>query len=482
MKTMLNDELNLAQHGRSIAKQKMSEWFANDPTRQQRFTLEACGLSLDYSHNLITEETLNLLSGLCDQFQVRNQLEAMFHGNPVNTTEHRAALHTALRDPLPNPIMIGNSNIKQAILQCRHQAQSLAKKLGNESITDIVHIGLGGSYWGPLCVYQALSHLPAAYQVHFVATLDPAELSQILAKLNPRTTRFILASKSFTTQEMLDNASLAQAWLNQAGIDSTSEYFIAITENHAAALTWGVCSEHILPVWEWVGGRFSVWSMMSFPIILAYGFEVFDQMLAGAHAMDQHVMSQDWRTNMPALLAVIDYWYRTYFELNNLAIIPYEFALRSIIPHLQQLHMESLGKPGYGQTGGIVWGALGSHAQHTFNQLLQQGTEIVPIDFILSREACAKTPALADHCLAQRQSLMTGHASNNIHAVLLGNRPSNLITLDSLSPQHMGSLLALYEHKVVILAQLYGVNAFDQFGVEYSKKLARHGGYTRSQL
>jgi glucose-6-phosphate isomerase len=272
---------------------------------------------------------------------------------------------------------------------------------------------------------------------------------------------------------MLINAEHALAWLKQAGIDSPKKQCIAITENQSAALAWGISPERILPVWAWVGGRFSVWSLMSFPIIMAYGFEVFDALLTGAHLMDQHVMSAPWQNNMPALLALIDYWYRTYFGLNNLAIIPYEFSLRSIIPHLQQLHMESLGKPGQGSTGGLVWGALGSHAQHTFNQLLQQGTEIVPIDFILSQQACLETPALEHHCLAQRESLMTGHASINPHAVLPGNRPSNLIRLESLCPENIGSLLALYEHKITILAQLYGVNAFDQFGVEYSKELAR---------
>lgn len=435
--------------------------------------LEACGLTLDYSHNLMSEATLNQLVALCDELLIHQQLQDMFAGKTVNQTEKRPALHTALRDSNPRPLILDNLNVKDLIREARFQAQSLVQDLEQSEVTDLVHLGLGGSYWGPLFVYQALSHLPAKVRVHFVATLDPLELRETLKDLNPQTTQFILASKSFTTQEMLLNAQRAQTWLSEAGITDTASHFIAVTENQAAALEWGVKPEHILPVWVWVGGRFSVWSLMSLPIILAYGFDVFDRLLSGGYLMDQHVLNAPWTQNMPAILALIDYWYRTEYQFSSLAIIPYEYALRSLIPHLQQLHMESLGKPSKKLTGNIVWGALGSHAQHTFNQLLQQGTELVPIDFILSKTGIKQTPELAAHCYAQRESLLKGHQSPNPHAVLEGNRPSNLILLESLSPENLGSLLALYEHKIAILAQLYGVNAFDQFGVEYSKMLAR---------
>lgn len=464
---------HLQAHGKKIASERMIDWFAQDLTRQQRLSVQACGLTLDYSHNLVTDETLALLAKRCETAQTRHQIEAMMAGEAVNATEQRAALHTALRDPLPTPLMVNGHNIKQDIKAARLECQSLVQEISQRGITDIVHVGLGGSYWGPLCVYQALAHLPSHYRIHFVATLDPAELTSTLSHLNPEKTLFILASKSFTTHEMLANAEIAKSWLKQAHVNLYEKHFIAITENKPAALSWGIPDAQIMPVWEWIGGRFSVWSLMGLPIILAYGFDVFDRFLSGAHLMDQHVTSAPWHQNMPALLAMIEYWYRNFFHLNNLAVIPYEYALRSLIPHLQQLHMESLGKPGNGPTGCIVWGALGSHAQHTFNQLLHQGTEIVPIDFILSRTACIKTPALEHHCFAQRQALMTGHDADNTHAKLEGNRPSNLILLDDLSPENIGSLLALYEHKIAVLALLYGVNAFDQFGVEYSKKLAR---------
>lgn len=470
---LLSEEQSLTQHARVVAKQRMSDWFRQDPTRQKRFTLQACGLTLDYSHNLVTQETLAALSQLCDEKYISDQLQAMVSGETVNHTEHRPALHTALRDPRPNPIMLNGSNIKQAIKTARFACQSLIAKLSEQSITDIVHIGMGGSYWGPLTVYQSLSHLPSKYRVHFVSTIDPAEIESILSTLKPKSTRFILASKSFGTHEMLVNANHAKQWLQSHGIKHPHKHFIAVTENQDAAQSWGVAPDYILPVWEWVGGRFSVWSMISLPVILAYGLDAFDQLLYGAHEMDEHLLAAPWQHNMPVLLAMIDYWYRQYFDLTTLAIIPYEYNLRSLVPHLQQLHMESLGKPSQSHTGGIVWGALGSHAQHTFNQLLQQGTEVVPIDFILSHDGCEKTPDLKQQCFAQRTSLMTGHDALASHAVLHGNRPSNLIMLDSLSPFCLGSLLALYEHKVSVLALLYGVNAFDQFGVEYSKILAK---------
>jgi glucose-6-phosphate isomerase len=462
METALKVEHSLQAHAKLIASQRMQDWFTQHPSREREFSLSTCGITLDYSHNLLTQDTLALLARHCDQVGLRQHLQDLMSGKPVNTTENRSALHTALRDPNP----------RQDIRQAREHCETLVNSLSDRAFTDVVHLGVGGSYWGPLCVHQALSHLPARTRVHFVATIDPAELASVLAPLNPDTTLFILASKSFGTQEMLANAERAKSWLARAGIHSVADHFVAVTENQAAALAWGLPAVHILPVWSWVGGRFSVWSMMGLPIILAYGFEAFDALLAGAYAMDLHTLNEPWLKNMPTLLALIDYWYRQIFHLNTLAIIPYEYGLRGLIPHLQQLHMESLGKPGNGPTGGIVWGALGSNAQHTFNQLLHQGTEIVPIDFILSRQGCKQTPALERHCRAQRQALMTGHQAENPHAILQGNRPSNLLLLDALSPENLGSLLALYEHKVTILAALYGINAFDQFGVEYSKQLA----------
>jgi glucose-6-phosphate isomerase len=470
----------IRKHAMLIATEHMRDWFSQDTLRPEAYQLKACGITLDYSHNLITTESLVLLAARCDELKLREKIQAMMKGEPVNHTENRAALHTALRDPRPDPIFIEGQDVKKNIRAARLQAEKLSKAISQRPITDIVHIGVGGSYWGPLCMHQALAHLPSRYRIHFVATIDPAELETMLAPLKAESTLFILASKSFTTHEMCDNAQLAKAWLSQEKIQSPENHFIAVTENAEAARAWGVPAEQILPIWEWVGGRFSAWSMIGLPIMLAYGFEVFDEVLAGAHAMDQHVISQPWLENMPVLLALIEYWYRIFFNFNTLAIIPYHYPLRSLIPHLQQLHMESLGKPSDCPTGTIVWGALGSNALHTFNQLLQQGTEIVPIDFILSQDACNKTPALANHCLGQRASLMRGDPSDNPYATLEGNRPSNLLILDGLSPKVIGSLLALYEHKVAVLAHLYGINAFDQFGVEYSKKLARDkiGGRT----
>lgn len=439
-------------------------------------TIHCCGISIDYSHNLITAQRLGQLADHCEALSLREKIHAMMQGERVNHTEHRAALHTALRDPSPEPFYHQELDIKSEIRAARDQAERLCESLIDRDITDLVHIGVGGSYWGPLCMHQALAHLPQKFRVHFVATIDPAEMNCVLESLEQESTVFILASKSFTTQEMRDNAALAKNWIHQKNLASSENHFIAVTENKEAALCWGVPSSQILPIWEWVGGRFSVWSMIGLPLMFAYGFDQFDKILQGAHAMDQHFSNKPWLENMPVVLAMLEYGYRRFFNFNSLAIIPYHYPLRSLIPHLQQLHMESLGKPGEGPTGGIVWGALGSNALHTFNQLLQQGTEIVPVDFILVKEACARTPALANHCQGQRASLMYGDKNEKIEARLEGNRPSNLLMLDSLTPEVMGSLLALYEHKVTALAHLYGINAFDQFGVEHSKKLARMAG------
>jgi len=397
----------------------------------------------------------------------------MFTGESINHTEERAALHTALRDPSPTPIKIDGHNIKQDINQARMKISDIISAVADKPFKHVLHIGAGGSFWGPQCVYLALSSLPKQCNVHFVAGLDPAEFNDAIKQFDPYHTLVIVASKSFSTEESLLNAQRAKDWLNNAGVTHADSHFVAVTENIQQAKDWGVAQSNILPLLPWVGGRFSVWSGVGLPIILAYGLDAFDAFLSGAYEMDQHFLKAQWQDNLPVTMALLEFGYRQFYDFNTHAIIPYVYNLRALVPYLQQLHMESLGKPGSTPTGGIVWGALGSHAQHTFNQLLHQGSECVPIDFILSEADCKITPRIKQHCLAQQKALMTGDEGARLEARLPGNRPSTVLTLDSVNPKTLGALLALYEHKVVSLAWLYDINPFDQFGVEYAKRMAR---------
>lgn len=435
--------------------------------------MDVCGIKADFTHHLFTETERKKLFQLCDTANLRNNQHAMFHGENINHTEQRPALHTALRDSSSNTLMVNGIDVKQQVCDARAHIQSICEWADAQSFKHIVHLGAGGSFWGPLCVTQALSPLSRKMDVTFVAGLDPVEFEEAIQHFDPSQTLIIVASKSFKTEESLLNAQRAKAWLTQAGIADPLSHFVAITENTIEAETFGIDASRILPIWPWVGGRFSVWSAVGLPIILAYGQQAFDELLAGARTMDEHFLEADWQYNMPVTMALLEYGYRQFYDYNTHAIIPYVFGLRALVPHLQQLHMESLGKPSTMPTGTIVWGALGSHAQHTFNQLLHQGSECVPIDFILSEADCEKTPQIRKHCLAQQKALMSGDEGERIEARLPGNRPSTVLTLDSLNPQTLGALLALYEHKVVSLAWLYDINPFDQFGVEYSKRMAR---------
>lgn len=460
----------LQEHFEQIQHQAMT---AHDNTHLH---LTLGGLQWDYQHHRANAKTLSLLCEMVDDLGLRDYLNDMFNGEPVNNTEKRAALHAALRDPHTD-----NTDIKLTLARMNDITASLHEKtwLGGmgETIEHVVQLGIGGSYWGPKLAVEALADQDKHISVDFVAELDPAQLHDTLQSLNPHKTLFIVASKSFTTYETLENAQRAKAWLNAAGIRNIAQHFIAITQDIEKAQAFGIPEHHCLPVWDWVGGRYSVWSAMGLSIALCYGMPTFEAFLRGAHAMDEHVKNAEWIDNIPVLAAVLSYWYSQYFKAPTHAILPYPYRLRALVPYCQQLEMESLGKAcdKAGQwvdypTGNIVWGSTGTQAQHAYNQLLHQGTHLVPVDFIVS-----KTDAkLMNQAKAQSQALSLGDPNNaNPHARLMGNQPHTLLTLSSLSAENVGLLMSFYEYKTIVSGFLLNINPFDQFGVEHSKKIAR---------
>lgn len=490
----------------------------NTPTRAQAFSLDAAQLNLDFSKHFCNAETLRLFDTLCVQMNLQARIEDLFDGAIVNSTEQRPALHTSLRaedSRAPN---------YSAVARVQEDMRNLVEALyagqlrgfGGQRFTDVVHIGIGGSDLGPRFVASALRAFRSErLRVHFVSNVDPDELTDTLRELNPATTLFISASKSFTTLETLSNTTAARRWLQTAaaahGVDG---HFIAITANPAKAQAFGIPAAQILPMWDWVGGRYSLWSAIGLPIAIAIGWDNFKALLHGAATMDAHYRSAPPTANMPALLALLEWWYSAYWQAHSALVLPYSHRLRRFPAFLQQLSMESLGKsvdlaglPLAGHSGLAVWGEPGSNSQHSFMQLLHQGTRFIPVDFIAvaSSNAPASSNAAANldddgdrrhthlyaNCLSQSRALMIGKSRAQAerelasagmtteqidalapHKVQPGNRPSSTIVLDALTPERLGALIALYEHKVFTLSVLWNINAFDQWGVELGKQAA----------
>jgi glucose-6-phosphate isomerase len=450
--------------------QTISQLMANDPNREKTMQIEAAGLRLNFANHPVNEAMLEGLCNFAKQQALDKHIEALQQGGIVNLSENRAAWHMALRDP-QSP-----ANEVHAALE---KINAICETVQNSEITDVVHLGLGGSFWGPKLAMEALADLPSKQQVHFVAELDETELNDALTKLQAETTLFIIVSKSFTSTETLHNAERAKQWLQQTlDKEQAADRLLAITANSEKAENWGVPAQNILPMWDWVGGRFSVWSAVGLPIALAYGTQSFRAFLNGAHTMDQHFTKAPYRENMPVIMALLNYSY-TQQQIPSQAILPYAYRLRSLVPYLQQLYMESLGKHCNKQgqinntaSGPILWGTTGTHAQHTFSQFIHQSGKRIPVDFILINDGSANAQALRAQCLAQSQTLSFGDPDNpEAHQRIPGNQPHNIIELNYLTPATTGALLALYEHTVATLAHLLNINAFDQFGVEHSKRL-----------
>ena len=487
----------------------MRALFAADPQRFERYSLRHAGLLLDYSKHLVTDETLRLLFELANARELRAWIGRLVSGEKINFTERRAALHTALR--ARGPLDIEGHDVTQDVKRVRAQMRRFtdalrsgaAKGATGRTFTDVVNIGIGGSDLGPALAVEALAPYAAPVpRVHFMSNVDGAHVRSVLADLDPETTLAVIASKTFSTQETLTNAKTVERWLGRTVGERTGVHFAAVTANTRAAQAFGIEAERIFEFWDWVGGRYSLWSAVGLPIAIAVGMDAYEAMCDGARAMDEHFATAPLEANMPVVMGLLGVWYGDFFGSRSHAILPYDMRLERFPDYLQQLEMESNGKSATRDgmladypTCPVVWGAPGTNGQHAFFQLLHQGTQMVPADFIACCRPHHDLPGhhaiLLANALAQTEALMRGKSAEEVraemtaqgltpeeiaqllpHKVFPGNRPSSTLLVDELTPAALGALIALYEHKVFTQSVVWGINAFDQWGVELGKKLA----------
>lgn len=496
----------LALHQKAMANERVSTLFERNPDRFKQMSCTAAGITLDYSKNIATPVTMRLLQRLTEECQLEPAIEAMMSGKRVNCTEKRQALHTVLRSASDTGgyyVSQVNETLEkmQRFVESIHQGQW--RGATGKPITHVVNIGIGGSDLGPLMVTEALTPFSIeGIHCQFVSNVDASAICDCLKGLDPASTLFIVASKTFTTTETLANAQTARRWLISAlGEAAVEQHFVAVTAHIDNAVNFGIAGNNIFPTWEWVGGRYSLWSAIGLPIALAIGMEGFNQLRAGANEMDRHFAEASFERNLPVILALLGVWYINFWDAQSHAVLPYDHYLRSFSKYLQQLDMESNGKGasikgGYvsGQTGPVIWGDVGTNGQHSFHQLLHQGTRLIPVDFIVP---LSSHNPVGDHhgllfanCLSQSRALMMGKSLEQAkaefmvmgyaeaeaetlapHKTMPGNRPSNTLIIDKLTPKTLGALIALYEHKVYVQSVIWGVNAFDQWGVELGKQL-----------
>ncbi len=485
--------------------------FQYNPERFSQFSIQRENYLFDFSKNLIDDRTFSLLQNLAEECNLKSAINAMFSGEKINETEDRAVLHTALRDFSEKEILVDGENIKPAIRKVLNQMKTFSEKIisgehrgfSGKEITDVVNIGIGGSDLGPVMVCSALKHFKTRLDVHFVSNVDGNHIAEVLKNLDPETTLFIIASKTFTTQETMTNATSARDWFLKSGKQSDVEkHFVALSTNVEAVKKFGIAEENIFEFWDWVGGRYSLWSAIGLSIVLYVGYENFEQLLKGANESDVHFQTADFKENVPVLMALLGIWYRNFFDAGTYAILPYSQYLDRFPAYLQQGDMESNGKcvdrngdfVEY-ETGPIIWGEPGTNGQHAFYQLIHQGTELIPADFIAYVESAndisnhqeillanffAQTEALAfgKNQIEVRAELTAAGKSNEEVEKLLnfkvfhGNTPTNSILFKELTPFTLGQLIALYEHKIFVQGVIWNVFSFDQFGVELGKVLA----------
>jgi glucose-6-phosphate isomerase len=508
MSTSLPAWQALREHAARIRLTHMRDWFAepHGQARSERLTAEACGLTLDYAKNRVTEETLALLFELADQARVRERRDAMFAGEPVNTTERRAALHMALRarpgDGYRALGMPVEADVSAVLAQMERFAQEVRSGawtgFDGRAMTDVVNIGIGGSDLGPRMVCRALvQDAEPAPRMHFVANVDGCDLARTLARLDPATTLVIVCSKTFTTLETMANARTARDWLlrNGATPASLARHFVAVSTNRDAVAEFGIDPVNMFPFWDWVGGRFSLWSAVGLSIAVAVGFDRFRLLLDGARAMDRHFASAPPEQNLPMILGLLDVWYRSFLGAGSRCVAPYCEPMELLPAFLQQLEMESNGKSvqhdGAALEAGsaaVVWGTTGTNGQHAYFQMVHQGSQLVPVDFIACLQPHSDLPGhhtkLLANCFAQGEALLRGRTASEVradgqldemlvpHLVFEGNRPSNTLLLQQLDAFHLGALLAMCEHRTFVQGTLWNINSFDQWGVELGKKLA----------
>ena len=505
----------LQQHYADASQLSMRELFSAEPQRFERYSLQFDGLLVDFSKNRINDETLSLLLELARQAKVSERTEAMFAGEKINNTEQRAVLHTALRNRSNRPVRVDGQDIMPRVHAVLTQMRSFSEAVrsgewrgySDKAITDIVNIGIGGSDLGPVMVCEALKpYCRAGLHTHFVSNIDGTHIVETLKFLDPETTLFIVASKTFTTQETITNAHTARDWLLQASggdMAVVARHFVALSTNADAVAAFGIDTHNMFEFWDWVGGRYSLWSAIGLSIAIAIGMDNFESLLAGAHAMDEHFQHTPLAENIPVILGLLGIWYNNFYGAETHAILPYDQYLHRFPAYLQQADMESNGKrvTRAGQvvdysTGPVIWGEPGTNGQHAFYQLIHQGTRLIPTDFIATIEShnpvAGHHDILLSNFFAQTEALMKGKTSEEAraeleqaglsgsaleqllpHKVFPGNRPSNSILLQRLTPRSLGSLIAMYEHKIFVQGVVWDINSYDQWGVELGKQLAQ---------
>jgi glucose-6-phosphate isomerase len=492
--TSLAEWQALRAHHDAVRDLHLRELFGKDPARGERLSAEAAGLYLDYSKNRVTDETLRLLRALAEARGVRQRIEAMFAGEKINVTEQRAVLHVALRSPRTASIVVDGEDVIPAVHAVLDRMAAFATRVRSgewtgftgRAIRTVVNIGIGGSDLGPAMACQALRHYSQrTLTFRFISNVDGADFVEATRDLDPAETLFVVVSKTFTTLETLTNARTARAWALAALGDerAVARHFVAVSTNTAEVAKFGIDTGNMFPFWDWVGGRYSMWSAVGLSVMIAVGAERFRELLAGAHAMDQHFRTAPFERNLPVLLALIGVWYDDFFAAQTYAVLPYSQYLARFPDYLQQLDMESNGKSvdvegrkvDY-ETGPIAWGQPGTNGQHAFYQLIHQGTKFVPCDFIGFCQPLADVgdhhTLLAANLFAQTEALAFGAASSDPARSFEGNRPTNTILADRLTPATLGALVALYEHKVFVQGAIWRINSFDQWGVELGKALA----------
>jgi glucose-6-phosphate isomerase len=497
---------SLQTHYEQIRDARLRDWFApeNDPapTRAERFTLAGGGLAADFSKNRITDETLKLLVQLAREANVEKRRDAMFAGDIVNPTEGRAVLHTALRATNPNAPFYGKIQAERAKMAAFADKVRSGEWKGytGKRIRYVVNIGIGGSDLGPKMVVHALHHLATPdITTHFVSNVDGADLYRVLTEIDPEETLAIIVSKTFTTLETMTNANSLRDWFVEKGCpqNQLAKHFVGVSANPAEVVKFGIAQENVFEMWDWVGGRYSLWSAVGLSIMIAVGPKQFDELLAGANEMDEHFRSAPLDRNLPVLMGMIGIWYRNFFKSQSYLVAPYSEALHFLPSYLQQLEMESNGKQAcldgsfvtY-DTSAVTWGEPGTNGQHAFFQMLHQGPTIVPIDFVAvltpEHPLVSHHPKLLANCFAQSEALMLGRTREEAekvagpnkpelvpHIMFPGNRPTTTLLVDALTARSLGALIALYEHKVLVQGTVWNINSFDQWGVELGKILGK---------
>ena len=505
----------LQRHFDEVSGLQMRDLFAADPQRFDKLSLEFGEILLDYSKNRITDETMPLLLELARHADVEGWRERMFSGDKINLTEQRAVLHTALRNRANTPVTVDVEDVMPAVNRVLDQMRGFVERVRSgewkgytgKSITDVVNIGIGGSDLGPVMVTEALKAYgdDTQLRVHFVSNVDGTHIAETLKRVDPETVLFVIASKTFTTQETLSNALTARHWfLKSAGDEAhVAKHFCALSTNADGVSAFGIDTANMFEFWDWVGGRYSLWSAIGLPIALYLGMDRFEELLDGAHAMDRHFVEAPLEANMPVILALLGIWYNNFFGAESHAILPYDQYLHRFAAYFQQGDMESNGKfvdrqgnrVDY-QTGPVIWGEPGTNGQHAFYQLIHQGTKLIPADFIAPVESHNPIgehhPILLSNYFAQPEALMKGKSSDEAraeleaagmsgdaleallpHKVFEGNRPTNSLLIQKITPFNLGALIALYEQKIFVQGIIWNINSYDQWGVELGKQLAK---------